>query len=317
MAGMDWWGEFRKRHNDLLTIRKPQSLSFQRAVHLNRPIVNKFFDLLESTMLENFVFGEPSRIYNVDGTSLSLVPGVKNIVGLKSSRYSSQITSVERGLSQTVVMAVNAVGDYVPPMGIYKDGHGSHTRSIEVLDFAANNNIEIVSLPPHTSHYLQPLDKLHFEPLKDYYKETVRNSHEEQSGGWFDQIQFPNSFLWSVHENMAYILAFKSTGIYPLDKDQIPEHAYAPAETTDVSGIVMESSPSTSGIVPVNEEVPVNERSFDDSQPYPKVSRKNKPPQKKPIETGSRVLTSKNYRKELSALMKPATQEIIVQVSQV
>ncbi|XP_057312355.1 uncharacterized protein LOC130653871 [Hydractinia symbiolongicarpus] len=46
------------------------------------------------------------------------------------------------------------------------DGHKSHTKNIGLIDFARDNGIEIVSLPPHTSHKLQPLDRTFFKPLK-------------------------------------------------------------------------------------------------------------------------------------------------------
>ena len=48
------------------------------------------------------------------------MPGVIKIVGKRGMKRSSQITGGERGQLQTVVVATNAVGDYIPPMIIYK-----------------------------------------------------------------------------------------------------------------------------------------------------------------------------------------------------
>lgn len=45
------------------------------------------------------------------------------------------------------------------------DGHDSHI-SAEFVEFALQNRIEIVLLPPHSSHLLQPLDVAVFGPLK-------------------------------------------------------------------------------------------------------------------------------------------------------
>src|SRR5579859_3702914 len=45
------------------------------------------------------------------------------------------------------------------------DGHDSHI-SAEFVDYAIKNNIEIILLPPHSSHLLQPLDVAIFSPLK-------------------------------------------------------------------------------------------------------------------------------------------------------
>ena len=89
MAGLDWWSGFRKRFYGELTIRKPQALSIQRAIHLNKPIIEKYFQLLEEIMSKCELFDKPNNIYNVDETGLSLVPGVKHIVGKKGLKYSS------------------------------------------------------------------------------------------------------------------------------------------------------------------------------------------------------------------------------------
>ena len=45
------------------------------------------------------------------------------------------------------------------------DGHNSHL-SLEVLEKAKANGIDMISLPSHTSHELQPLDKACFKPFK-------------------------------------------------------------------------------------------------------------------------------------------------------
>ena len=62
-------------------------------------------------MEENNLFGKPTRIYKVDDTELSLVPGAKKIVGKGGMKGSSQITGGERGQLRTVVMATNATHD--------------------------------------------------------------------------------------------------------------------------------------------------------------------------------------------------------------
>ena len=45
------------------------------------------------------------------------------------------------------------------------DGHDSHI-SAEFFDYAIKNNIEIVLLPSHSWHFLQPLDVAILGPLK-------------------------------------------------------------------------------------------------------------------------------------------------------
>ena len=53
------------------------------------------------------------------------------------------------------------------------DGHGSHRLNFDVPLYAAEHEVEIVSMPPHTRHYLQPFDKVHLKPLKEQYKKAV------------------------------------------------------------------------------------------------------------------------------------------------
>lgn len=52
------------------------------------------------------------------------------------------------------------------------DNHESH-RSLASLDYACENGIVMLSVPPHTTHKLQPLDVGVFGPLKTYFEQTV------------------------------------------------------------------------------------------------------------------------------------------------
>ena len=49
------------------------------------------------------------------------------------------------------------------------DGHQSHTKDIELIDFARSKGLLLLSLPPHASHKLQPLDRSFFKPLKSAF----------------------------------------------------------------------------------------------------------------------------------------------------
>jgi hypothetical protein len=50
------------------------------------------------------------------------------------------------------------------------DGHNSH-KSLEAIMEAKQAGIHLLTIPPHTSHKLQPLDKTFFGPLKTHYNE--------------------------------------------------------------------------------------------------------------------------------------------------
>lgn len=44
------------------------------------------------------------------------------------------------------------------------DGHKSHTHNLKALERASECGVTMLSLPPHTSHHLQPLDVSFFKP---------------------------------------------------------------------------------------------------------------------------------------------------------
>jgi len=48
------------------------------------------------------------------------------------------------------------------------DGHGSH-KTLAAIEYARDHGIVMISLPPHTTHELQPLDLTLFGPLKAHY----------------------------------------------------------------------------------------------------------------------------------------------------
>jgi 4-hydroxybenzoate polyprenyltransferase len=58
------------------------------------------------------------------------------------------------------------------PRLLVLDGHGSH-ETTEFMWECYSNNIQLLFLPPHTSHVLQPLDLAVFSLLKTLYRKQV------------------------------------------------------------------------------------------------------------------------------------------------
>jgi hypothetical protein len=56
------------------------------------------------------------------------------------------------------------------PQLLIFDGHSSH-ESLAIIERALEENIILLSLPPHCTHYLQPLDRSVFGPFKKAYNE--------------------------------------------------------------------------------------------------------------------------------------------------
>ncbi|GBP36153.1 Tigger transposable element-derived protein 1 [Eumeta japonica] len=71
------------------------------------------------------------------------------------------------------------------PILLILDGHYSHTRNLEILEVARGRHVVIVSLPPHTTHRLQPLDRTFMGALKTYPHILIafpQNSETSQHG---------------------------------------------------------------------------------------------------------------------------------------
>lgn len=55
------------------------------------------------------------------------------------------------------------------------DGHASQCTSVELLELADANDVVLICLPSHTTHFLQPLDRAVFKSLKSNFYNACRN----------------------------------------------------------------------------------------------------------------------------------------------
>src|SRR5436190_15893381 len=58
------------------------------------------------------------------------------------------------------------------PRVLISDGHDSHVTG-DFIQHCMENNIKLLILPPHSSHFTQPLDIGIFSPLKDYMTQEI------------------------------------------------------------------------------------------------------------------------------------------------
>lgn len=82
-----------------------------------RQRINDFFDQYESILDEHKFTA--NQIYNIDKTGLSTVHKSCKIIAQKGKHQVGAITS-ERGLTPTCVCCMNAAGEFVPSMFIFK-----------------------------------------------------------------------------------------------------------------------------------------------------------------------------------------------------
>lgn len=120
------------------------------------------------------------------------------------------------------------------------DGHGSHLTS-RFIAYCLNNAIDLVVLPPHTSHILQPLDVAVFSPLKRALAdETDALSRLDSSR--IPRIEWTSTYIRARERAITQrniLSGFRATGISPfspitiLSTLEMPEASRTPPPSTD------------------------------------------------------------------------------------
>lgn len=118
------------------------------------------------------------------------------------------------------------------PVLLLLDNHTSHI-SLEIYSFCKANSIHLISIPPHTSHRLQPLDLSFFSPLKGAYNkecELYLRAHPHQRITNFQLAEIFNKAYLKVATMEKGIAGFRSAGICPFDPDKFKDEDFLPAQ---------------------------------------------------------------------------------------
>ncbi len=102
------------------------------------------------------------------------------------------------------------------------DGHLSHI-TLEIVELARTNDIHIIVLPPHSTHFLQPLDVAVFKPVKTEWRKVVMKHNANNQFEDIKTHKFPKLLKELVDTKKVFlrrhaVAGFEATGIYPLDK---------------------------------------------------------------------------------------------------
>lgn len=103
------------------------------------------------------------------------------------------------------------------PVLLILDNHSTHC-SVEAYDYCIANGIEVVSLPPHTSHRLQPLDLTIFGPLNTAFDDACDAQMKENGYLAITSEQLPSllKIAWNkICSTEKAVSGFESAGIYP------------------------------------------------------------------------------------------------------
>ena len=103
------------------------------------------------------------------------------------------------------------------------DGHNSHV-TLEVIDQAREAGLDMITLPSHTSHALQPLDVAVFKPFKTAfraYRDVWTMNHKGNIPRKEDLAQWVSLALKRAASPHNIKAGFRSTGIWPFNPEKM------------------------------------------------------------------------------------------------
>ena len=114
------------------------------------------------------------------------------------------------------------------------DGHSTHIKNIDAINFAKDNYIDIICFPPHTSHRLQPLDVSFMSPLKSYCNKGLSHMVIQRE---YVRLRDLAGIFAKAYENAATLSiaknGFRKTGIVPINRHIFTEEDFAPSMPTE------------------------------------------------------------------------------------
>nr|XP_047140257.1 MFS-type transporter clz9-like [Hydra vulgaris] len=219
-----------------------------------------------------------SNIFNFDETGITTVQKPNKIIACKGIKQVGALTSQKRGTLVTMVIAVNAYGNSVPPIFLFprkkffdlfiRDGpndcigasNGSGwMNEDQLITLYKDIGIVLLSLPPHCSHKLQPLDRSVFGPFKKCLANAQDSWIKSSPGKTMSICDLPGFANIALHhsftqQNISY--GFRVAGILPYNKDIFSDTDFAPSFVTDCpatqsnAAIDISISTSTSDAIP-------------------------------------------------------------------
>jgi len=121
------------------------------------------------------------------------------------------------------------------PCILILDGHQSH-KTLQAIDLARDNGITMITLPPHSTHKMQPLDRTFFKSLKSNYNARSDDWMRSNAGrriSFFDMAEiFGRAYLQTADMAKA-VNGFSSCGIWPINSAVFSIEDFSAAELTN------------------------------------------------------------------------------------
>ena len=176
------WWESFKHRHPEITLRSAEPLAYARAVASDPAILDRYYDILEQALSQNDLMDKPCQIFKHH--FLMYAPPAR-------------------------------------PLLLLLDGHSSHYKPAFVQR-AAEEEIVVFCLPPHTTHRTQPLDNGCFGPLKIAWREECQRYCSNNPGRVVTRLQLCQLFnrAWNKAVTMENMVSgFRYCGVYPFNRD--------------------------------------------------------------------------------------------------
>ena len=111
------------------------------------------------------------------------------IVRASEKGYINKELFVEFGKSFVAYLKREQLDDGLPHL-LLLDSHYSHLYNIQFLDLMKENNIAVFAIPPHTSHWMQPLDRGVFSSFKSAWRKEMKIFTRDTAGRKLDKRDF-------------------------------------------------------------------------------------------------------------------------------
>lgn len=124
------------------------------------------------------------------------------------------------------------------------DNHASHI-SLAIHEHCKKNYIHMLSLPPHTSHRMQPLDVSFFGPFKAAYRrecDFLMKSQLSERITPYDVASLVKKAFSSVASISKGEAGFRATGIFPINPNVFSDEDFLAAEVLQSEPIVVQDT---------------------------------------------------------------------------
>ena len=122
------------------------------------------------------------------------------------------------------------------PHMLIVDSHSSHLYNLPFYQVMKANNIHVFTIPPHTSHILQPLDSTPFAMFKRNWEVNLMRYNASHHGRSLNKVDFWDVFTPTFNSSMTpknIMSGFKKTGISPFDPSAISIESLMPSQVTE------------------------------------------------------------------------------------